>query len=298
MKVILPLDIVGTSRLTSSTITAGDSGDPALWDAACLYSVGCVVRYGIKTYVNISAGVSATTPDVAITIWSQLGYINKFAMFDTMRNSSTFTRDYTVDNGILTVVLTPGARSDSVALLGMVNVYYVSITATVSGTPVYSNVIDNIATLTEIKNRIRFDLPTSTNMVITITIKSDGNRNIECKTCVLGDAEFIGNIQRGVAIDTVNFSTIERDIYGNISFVRRKSVPKTSQKLFISSEEVTRIVSIRKILNAVPAIWCGMEDQEIIEYYDSLIILGFYRSFSIQMDNPLSATINLELEEI
>ena len=55
--------------------------------------------------------------------------------------------------------------------------------------------------------------------------------------------------------------------------------------------------SVRRLTNAVPALWSGLDDQES-GYFSALLIVGVYKRFTISMDQPEDALISLELEEV
>jgi hypothetical protein len=54
---------------------------------------------------------------------------------------------------------------------------------------------------------------------------------------------------------------------------------------------------VRERLNAVPALWVGIED-ESDGYFDALLIFGIYKEFAINMDYPDHGFVSLQLEEI
>jgi hypothetical protein len=291
MKVITPLDLINGGFLTSSSIADGTSPDPALWVASTSYVIGDRVRLAStkKIYENIVAGVNSTSPDISAISdtpkWAEIGYTNKWAMFDTLRNSASRAA------GDISIVVTPGKRIDSVALLNLVNVSSVVVTVTSSSTIVYSNTITTGAA-----ELVITDLPPFTNMVISVVLSGPGT--IEVGSVLFGNAEYIGELQYGARIGSNNFSTVNRDSFGTASLVQRGSVPKLSLTLIVKSGFIDRILSVRNSLNATPAVWIGLNPGVVSEYFGPLLILGFYNTFSIQLTSPIHATITLEIEEI
>lgn len=299
MKVIPPLDLFASSRITSSTISMPSGNDPALaWSSATTYNEGdTVYRPNNKIYESISPTPfsSVTNPETDVLSitpkWVEVGYVNKYAMFDTSRNTVTSATT------TMTVVLTPGLRVNSLALMSMTNVTSVTISATSGGSPIFPlSPATGIYTGSPLTSLVIFDIPPIINIVITITIAGSGT--ISCGGLVLGTATFIGDVQSNISLTTENFSTVTRDTFGNITLLPRRSVPKTSQQLFLLAPLVDKVKELRDELNAKVAVWCGMENSEVAEYYDSILIFGFYRTFSIELTNSIHAMINLELEEI
>ncbi len=236
------------------------------------------------------------------TKWLEVGPSNRWAMFDTLRNTATQVP------GTMTIVLTPGTRVDALALLGVVAS---SVTVTMKNGPatVYTR------TLSMIQREVNdwydyffrafsfrpslafFDVPPITTGVITITLTATTG-NVACGACVIGQAEYLGEVQYEAENDVLNFSTVTRDFAGGISaIVQRRNVPKTLQSIFVDKSRVNRIRELRDLLGAVPAVWAGLDDSTH-EYFEAVLILGFYKRFSINLKLPNQAVISLELEEI
>jgi len=305
MRVIPPLEITD-GRFTSSTIAEPDAGEAA-WVAATSYTVGQVV---IRTathrkYENLIAGVDATNPESAPTRWLDVGPTNKWAMFDTLRNSATSKA------ATFTVVITPGQRVDSIALLGMAATSVViSMTSVGGGGTVYNSGTINLNTrevldwydyffdpFTTQPSLILFDLPPYSDGIITVTLSNSGG-NAECGACVIGTNFYLGGVQYEAENDVLNFSSVTRDFAGGTAtMIQRRNVPKTIQSIFSDKARVNAIRDLRDELNAIPAVWSGLDD-DTDEYFEALLILGFYKKFSINLRYPQHAIISLELEEI
>jgi hypothetical protein len=136
-------------------------------------------------------------------------------------------------------------------------------------------------------------LPTSTVIEVIYT----GTAPLSIGSLVLGSYLYIGSTQIGTECLYLNFSSIDRDTYGDAYFIKRKSVPKTQQKVYINKSEINTILQYRDELDAVPAVWSGLDDNTTHPYFNALLIYGFYREFSFEIDNPVGPMINLELEE-
>ena len=61
---------------------------------------------------------------------------------------------------------------------------------------------------------------------------------------------------------------------------------------------VNKIIEVRESLNAVPALWSGLDDKDTHGYFDAVLIFGIYKEFSISLDYPDYAKVTLQLEEI
>lgn len=233
--------------------------------------------------------------------WIDVGPTNRWAMFDLLRNTGTTTASP------LTVSLTPGQRVDSIGVVGMV-ADTVTVTVSVAGATVYTASADLLNRPTSgwydyffgafryRQEFARFDLPPYTGAVITITL-TRANGNVTCGGVVIGSSVYLGRTLHEAESDALNFSKIDRDDFGTATLVPRRSVPRTVQSLRCKKSEVDRILQLRDDLNAAPALWSGLDDQDS-GYFSALLIVGVYKRFTITMDQPEDALISLELEEV
>ncbi len=301
MKVITPIEI-NDARLTSSTIAEPDTGETA-WNAATSYVLGDVVIRTTthKKYENILAGVDAGLPENTPTRWIEVAPTNRYAMFDTLRNTQS------IKSSPVTVVLTPAVRIDSIGILS-VDADEVDISITVGYETVYSatrnlntrEVFDwydyFFADFTKIPNAVFFDIPPYSNAVITITFTSI--TPIKVGAIVIGNQTDLGKAIHGVSSEELNFSRIEREVTGESLLLQRRSVPKINIQSIADPDKLNKIRETRKNLNAVPAVWSGLDDKINNPYFETVLLLGVYKKFEINMNNSKMVDINLEIEEI
>ncbi len=301
MRVIPPLAIT-SSRLTSSTAAEPGPGEVA-WNAATPYTVGQQVYLASNhtRYERLVAGTTAASPDTDPTNWADIGPTNRFAMFDLLRNTGT------VSASPLIVEITPGQRVDALGLVGLV-ADSVTVEMESGGEVVYSRTI-NLSTrattswydyfhgVFSFRSAVAlFDLPPFAAGVITATFTRSGG-DVTVGGLMVGTAVFLGNTQYSAESDALNFSVVERDAFGNSRLIPRRTVPKTNQTLYCEKARVNKVIKVREDLNAVPALWSGLDDATD-GYFEALLIVGYYRRFTISLDHPDIAVIGLELEEV
>ena len=301
MKVIPPLTITD-ANLTSSTCAEPSAGETA-WVSGTTYAVGDIrIRTAThRQYQRVIAGAGTTAPELDTTNWLDVGPTNKWAMFDLLRNTQTSQASP------LTVVITPGMRINSLALLGLL-ADTATATVTVAGVAVYSRT-QNLGTretldwydyffgpFSFMPSWVLFDLPPYTNAVITVTL-TRATGPAMCGSLVLGSCVYIGGVQYNSESDVLNFSTVNRDAFGNSILVPRRNIPKTNQTLRCDKSRIDMVRDLRTLLNAAPAVWCGVEDSTD-GLFGAFEILGYYRQFTINVDQPTTALITLQLEEI
>ena len=255
-----------------------------------------------KVYESLVAGNLGNAVTDA-TKWLDSGSTNRWKMFDLLRNSQT-----TVP-GTITVVLTPGARINSLALMGLTaNSVTITVTSAFGGGQVYSKTEDLntrivldaydyfFAPFSTQVGVVVFDIPPYSDAIITVTITATSG-SVACGGCVVGTFVYLGDVQYPPEADTLNFSTVARDSFGNSQLTPRRNVPKTTQTVWADKSRVNRLRAVRDALNAVPAVWAGIHD-DTDGYFEALFILGYYRKFSINLTHATVAIVSLELEEV
>lgn len=299
MKVIPPVSI---TSITSSTVAEPAAGETA-WVSGTTYAVNDVV---IRTsthrkYQRAVAGAGTTAPESDTANWVDIGPTNRWAMFDTLRNSAT------TGTSPLTVVVPLTTRITSIALVGLIG-SSVTITMESGGSTVYTHTESltgrNTVTWSDYfyntfgqqRTVVRFDLPRYATSTITVTLTGTGT--LEIGAMVVGTAIDLGKVISGASSLANNYSTVSRDTYGNATLVPRRSIPSTTQRLLTPKANVDAVRDIRTLLNAVPAIWSGLDDAATDGYFESLLILGIYKEFSINLNASGYADVNLTLEEI
>lgn len=269
--------------------------------AASAATAAVIVYYNHRLYESLQGSNLAKTPDVSPTYWEDIGPTLKYGMFDTLRNTAS------VASSPLTVVFAPGRRVDTLAVLG-VSADTVQVSMTSGGVTVYDETTDLITRaaftfydyffMPFIFNQADLfqDIPPYTNGIITVTFtKASGN--VSCGALCVGTAVDLGTTLANPTSDALNFSTVERDSFGNSELIPRRTVPKTNQRVLANSRDLPSIIATRTALNAVPAVWAGLTDTAS-DYFPPLLILGIYKQFEITLQKPDKAQIALELEEV
>lgn len=269
--------------------------------AASTSAAPLYVYYSHRVYESLQASNTGHNPYSSPEWWEDIGPSLRYAMFDTLRNTASYAASP------MTVVVTPGQRIDTIAALG-VDAATVRISMTSSGSTVYDETADLTTReafdwydwffkpFAQSYQNLFQDLPPYSNGVITAVFTRSGGY-VSCGALCMGQKTELGETQRSPIRDVKNFSTVERDEFGTSVLIPRRSVPVTKQKVWVDSGAVTGLTAIASALNAVPAVWAGLTDNDN-DYFPSLLILGYYRQFSIDLMSAPKAELTLELEEI
>lgn len=310
-------DYAKYESLTNSNIGNTPLTSPAWWrkvgvletayNVGTSYPVGATASSSDRVYQSLTAAnIGNPLPVLPLTttaFWLDIGPTNKWAMLDLYRNTQS------VSASTITVVITPGERINTCALVGVVgSSVTISATSVLGGGTVYSytesltirTVLDHYMYAFEpFASRpglVKFNLPPFTDIIVTISISATVG-NVKCAGVLVGTYAFIGDAQYDAESDQINFSLINRDVYGTATLVPRPSVPKTQQTLMLDKSKVDFVYDLRDRLNAVVALWTGLDDSTD-GYFGMLLIVGVYKRFTINAKDFAMARINLELEEI
>lgn len=145
-------------------------------------------------------------------------------------------------------------------------------------------------------SKVVFDVPPYSDIIVTITI-TDTSGNVKCGSVVFGTYVYLGKIQYHSKSDGLNFSTITRDAWGTATLVPHRTVPKLNCTTDLDSSYVTKAMDTRVALNAVPALWTGLDDSTS-DWFEMVEILGIYKQFELEAMIQDHATLTLEVEEI
>jgi hypothetical protein len=307
-----PIEITD-ANLVSSTVTEPAPGSPStesVYNVSATYGEGAEVISTVyhRKYESLQAGNTGRAlpvpPETETEWWLDIGPTNKFAMFDLYRNTQTES------DSEITVVIAPDELINSVGLLkldatsvrirldsavGSPGLSYYDYTEDLSTRDVrnwYDYYYEPFTQKTEVA---RFDVPPFLDAYLTITITNTGGP-VKCGGVVIGSAEDIGEAQRDAQFDLVQYSTIERDSFGNATLVPRRAIPTTEQRLLIDAVNVDAVIGILTLLDAVPALWSALDDSDNV-LFKPLLILGIYRKASFRLGNP-DCELLLKLEEI
>ena len=291
-------DVIAPAGLLSTTLTE----TYAPWSSTATYAVGDRRVFGVSIYESLVASNTNNPPDTSPTKWLLYGPSNTWALFDLLRNSQSTATD------TITVAVKPGQRVDAIALMGL-DADSVTVTMQSGGQMVYryTQALQLRRTNTWLqyffgrfryrKSVIKFDLPPYSDGVITVSLSS-ARGSVKCGAMVLGQAQFLGSTLVDPESDRLTFSSVDRDEFGNAKLNKVGTSPKTTQTVYMPAALVPAVEELRADLDSTPAVWSGLDDQSDNSYFESLLILGIYRSWPIRMQGATRALATITLEEI
>jgi hypothetical protein len=231
--------------------------------------------------------------------WVLLGPSNLYRAFDVLRNTKAAGPSGT------SFTVTPGKRIDAIGLAGLI-ADRVEISLEVGGEEVWSH-SEGLSTRNTQSwsdyffgafnfrsSTAVFNIPKYSGAVITITLyRSTGN--VEVGSIFINEAVYLGELEVDPNVDRRNFSTIDRKPTGELRLIRRRTIPTNDWTVFCPKNRLSKVKPLPDELNAVPAMWVGLEATDD-EYFDLVTMVAVYTRFTITPGHP-DARIDLGLEE-
>lgn len=283
-------DSVGGTPISTSGTQSGTQTCTAKWH---------------KKYQSLAASNTGNSPQNSPTKWLDLGYTNRWNMFD--QSVGTLTGNPTS----IDVTVKGVGRIDSVALLNLVaNSVTIKVTDTVDGI-VYnkttqlkdnSSVVDwytyFFSPIKASTDLIALDLPPYANASINIVLTVSSGSTAYCGTCVLGVQKYIGRTEYGLKLGLQDYSIKTRDAFGNYSVTQRAFNKINSIVAWIDANNVDSTFNTLAAYRATPVVYVGDDEQDDpnLAPYRSSYVYGFFKQFSIEVQYATESVINIDVE--
>lgn len=296
MKLIRPVAIT-PAMLTACNVPETDH---AAWSSGTAYVVGNRCLYDHKIYYCLANNTNyqpdlntgGTTPK-----WLDEGYDNRWKMFDAVVGSQTSQATS------ITLTLEPGLI-DSMAFLDLeASTIDIVMTDPTDGV-VYTESLDLVAKTYIVDaytyffepiitddSAVLLGVPAYGNASIAITISNPGGV-AKIGTLVVGAQKDMGGTQYNPTISITDYSKKTVDDFGNYTVVQRAYSKRLSCETWVANNMVDDLHRTLAAYRATPAVWVGTDDGS----FSSMIVYGFYKSFSITIPYPDYSTCSLEIE--
>ncbi|APZ98074.1 hypothetical protein BWQ93_05955 [Sphingopyxis sp. QXT-31] len=263
---VQPVDI-GEAELVASDVAEDDY---AAWSAGNVYTAGARVLRAPshRIYESAADGNTGNDPTGASGLWIDVGPTNRWAMFDQALGTST-ARD---DGFAVTLAAGP---IEAVALLDVVGATVrVQTTGYDQTQPVVEGAI------------VFLDLPAVDEDVI-VTIAGTGETSVG--TLLVGHIATLGRTGDSPTAGITDYSRKETDDFGEVTLVERAFAKRMSARAIISTSAVDLVANRIAAVRARPSLWIADTS------FDSLIVYGFFKDFSIEVGENVSV-LSLSVE--
>jgi len=261
-----------------------------------------------KIYESLADGNTQNYPPLdvleAVPNWLDLGYTNKWKAFDEIINSQT---EY---NGEFTYQFTPGVIIDSIAFMNLENISSIRV---VSTDPIEGVVYDytkelvstSVSGVTAVVDWYSYffstvsfidafaltDLPPYLAATIDVTITYIGDAAVaRVGEIVLGLQANFGDTLYAPSIGIHDYSIKETDDFGNAIITERPYSRKMSCDVKVLNADISDVNRLLIAYRTSPLVWIGSES------YDTLLLYGYFRDYSIVISYPAYAICTIEVE--
>lgn len=293
MRIIRPVDIT-PAILTSSDVPEDDY--PA-WSATTAYAIGDRALREHRIYEALVAhtGADPLTDATSPPKWLDLGATNRWRMFDDKVGSTT------EQVGSIAVTLTPGAVINSLALFNLLG-RSLSVTLTdPSEGVVYQRDLSLVdagvgdwyewffAPIGRQTDAVLTDLPAYGTASLSVTV-DNASDTAACGHLVIGRQADIGVALYGTSVGITDYSRKEADVFGNAQVVERAFSKRAEFDVAVDTPRVSAVQRLLAAIRSRPVVWIGAQG------YESTVLFGYYRDFSISISGPTvsDATITVE----
>lgn len=290
--------IVNPLEVTDANTTTNLVNDYPDWTAGT-YSQGDR-RVVDKVAYEVVASSTTDNPTEGVNkdpaSWIRLGYSNKWRMFTLAKDSKstagptlTFTSDF-------------GIGVDTIALLGVIGTSINVLIETVAQGVVYDETITTTDILVDNyfdwfflpyeskEDFIFFNLPTYPEARITITVTATADTAIG--RFIAGTSKQLGESIYGSSTGTQSFTIRDRDGFGNLNIVPRRTIDVTEFKVAIETPSIPVVKRYITKAASEPALFFADPDNE------GLINFGLAEDFRIPYEYPTVSKATIEVKSI
>jgi hypothetical protein len=295
MRIVTPYN-VDTSQLTTTNVV----NEFASW-AAGTFNLGDQVVEANNVYKVVADPNTTDQPTVGAAAspatWVRMGPSNQYRMFRDGRDSYS-SRDESID-----VTLN---FAETITTVGALGLQGVSATLTVvdsaEGT-VYDETISLVDigagdwweyffSSYEFEDTAIFDgLPPYVGADINLSVDAASETDqARAGRVVVGFERPLGVTNYGVTVSILDYSTKERDGFGNLTLIPRRTVRLVDYDVKVSTAQVDFVVRELERIAATPTLFIGDE------LYSSSVTFGVYRDFTQGIDTPSLSDLTIQVE--
>lgn len=282
-----------------------DENDALPWNDFDTYDAGeTVAVFGSyhRIYESIGTNLDKFPPDHPEE-WIDQGATNRWRMFDMSVGAEKQTVSTNSSNTV-EVLLDVDQTVTSVTLLNLYGVSVRVIMRDQDGNEVYNRLVNLLestpspdwwsfffAARSNLKTVVLTDLPSTRPATIEMILEGD-DEPAKIGKMIVGEAVDIGCARYGTSVGIVDFSRKERDPFGNNYILERRYIDRADYDIQIDTDNIDTVKELLTAIRATPSLYIGDED------FNSTIIYGFYRDFSIVISGPYKSDVTIQVESI
>jgi hypothetical protein len=288
--------------LTLVSTTAAGSSYPE-WSSSTSYSVGDRVKVTSsvphKEYQSSQAGTNKA-PATNATYWTLIGVTNPYRCLDNVNSSAS------IGTSPFRMAISTAGNSYSANLIGLQGVRQVDVRVLTGTQEEYtsrfsmrqiavSTYLEFFTLTPQFMTSFSYRLPKLLTSAQTVEVTLTGPGEVGVSNLVIGTDKRVGRAQYGVKIGIVDYSRKEADEFGNLTLVKRASSMTWSADVVVPRTLLDYTHTLLNSLRATPCVYNG-NPEEAGALYSSLIIYGFYRQYTITLQDFDSVICAIDIE--
>lgn len=298
------LTIVEPMAITDAMILATDvpEADYTAYSGGTTYALDAytMVPATHKIYQSLQASNTGHDPATSPTWWIEVGYNNRWRLFDGKIGSATAqaTSFY--------YRLAPGIAVTSIGFLNIVGAYTIRVRL-IDAT--YGTVYDVITDVSAAprsadwwewafgvwsagQNKlVLLDLPAFPSAELRFDVT--GGASLSVGAVVIGQGITFGeSVQYGLRLALKDYSQKERDQWGNLDFGNGGSTDRNSFDLSLLNEDVDALYDYLKTILTTKCLFV------VCDQFTSAILYGIYNTFEVVIAYPLTSDCTFDLESL
>ncbi|WP_288098524.1 hypothetical protein [Pseudomonas sp.] len=283
MRVVPGIEITPAKMI----INALPDMDHPAYDSLKAYVIGDSVTIDRINYQALVANTNRhpVTDTVAPAAWQNLGWINKYRMFNKNIGNTWKIGTFTSAPDVIDVTIRPGQRISAIGLVG-VFASSVRIIMTVPGVtdPVYDKTFAMslkaggswyqyyFGQFVTKDNLAEFDLPPFNNADIRVIVSAPGG-TVRVGMMVIGWAKTIGTAVYGTSLGRKKYSTIKEDFDGGVTITKRGQRRSIDFQVVLSGDQISSTQRTLDAVDDIPSLYVGSSE---LEY---TVIVGIFDDF-------------------
>ena len=295
MRIVTPFN-VDTGQLTTTNVV----NEFADWSAGT-FNLGDQVVEGKNVYKVVADPDTTDQPTVGAAAspatWVLMGPSNQYRMFRDGRDSYS-SSDESIDvtlnfDQVVTTVAALGLQGVSATLTVVDSVEGTVYEKTISLVDIgVSNLWEYFFLPYDFKDTAIFDgIPpyqgADINLSIAAATAADEAR---AGRVLVGIERSLGVTNHGVSVSILDYSTKERDGFGNLTLVPRRTVRLVDYDVKVDTEKVDFVVRFLERISSTPTLFIGDSS------FSSSVTFGIYRDFSQGITSPSISDLAIQVE--
>jgi len=312
--IIRPVAIPAASLDAEGAVTTASNvpeDDYPEYNPATTYASGAkvIVLDGAirRVYESASDGNVGNSPPDSPAHWIDLGYVNRWRMFDGGTNTQTrqdasITCTLEIDEfcNALSCFNVDAAEAAIRVFSGdtLIHEQNVSMRVGVEGSNWWGYFYGAIDFSDAMRDFVDLSIPGGHGHRIELEFQRP-DESVGVGLIVVGRQQQLGKTLYGSRVGLTDYSRKEADEFGNFAVVERRFAKRVALEILAETSQAARIQRAMISIRATPTVYVGSKDSDISggnPIFEEMVVYGYYREFDLLLETAGMATYTLEIE--